>query len=89
MVLGDPDNLLAVTDAPEAAEVVFRVQFCLLAALALTGVVLIVVRRRADDHALRRPLALLVYAFSFVARHDGLAALVAVLGKHGSRLPAW
>ena len=83
MAIGDPDNLLAVTDAPELAQAAYRLQYCLLAALAVTGIVLIVVRRRADQHALRRPLALLVYAFTFALAMTALLLFVAVLGKHG------
>ena len=52
MVLGEPPSSFMVTDAPDAAKLAFRIQLVLVSGLALTGVGLIFVRRRA-----RGPLA--------------------------------
>jgi signal transduction histidine kinase len=83
MILGDPDSQLKVTDAPEAAELVWHVQYTLLTILVLTGVGLIVLRRRTERHALRRPLAFLIYAFSLSLLMIAFLLVVALLGKHG------
>jgi signal transduction histidine kinase len=62
MVLGGfgPDNLLAVFDQADAAYTLLRVQLLVLSAIALTGVVVLLARRRAG---LRRWVALLVDSF--------------------------
>ena len=81
MVLGEPPTSFMVTDAPEAAKLAFRIQLVLVSGLALTGVGLIVVRRRAEGHSLRRPLALLIYSFSFSLVMIAFLLVTAVLGK--------
>ena len=83
MILGEPPSSLTITDAPDAAKLAFRVQLVLVSVLALTGVALIFVRRRAEGHALRRPLALLIYAFSLSLVMIAFLLVTAVLGKYG------
>ena len=55
----------------------------LISGLSLTGVGLIFVRRRAEGHALRRPLALLINAFSASLVMIAFLLINAVLGKYG------
>ncbi|MBL7259957.1 sensor histidine kinase [Paractinoplanes lichenicola] len=76
MALGafGPGNLLRVVDAPRAADVVHTVQLVLLSALLLAGVVLLAVRRRADNLPLRRSVRWLVDAFTL-----GLVSLAVLL----------
>jgi signal transduction histidine kinase len=62
-----PDNLVGITDAPDAARTLLHTQLVILAGLCLTG---IVVRRTGPRLPLRRPLALLVDSFAL-----GLAML--------------
>ena len=83
MVFGEPPSSLMITDAPEIALLAFRIQLTAISALALTGVGLIVVRRRGDGHSLRRPLALLVYSFSLSLVMMAFLLMTAVLGKYG------
>src|SRR5918992_1106043 len=61
---GGPDNLLAAVAEPAAAEIVQDVQLIALAALALTGIALLAVRRRRVGRPLRRSVSLLVDAFA-------------------------
>ena len=65
MVLGGfgPDNLLAVTDAPAAANVVHAVELLTLSCLVLAGVAVLAGRRR-DGLPLRRSVRLLVDSFA-------------------------
>jgi signal transduction histidine kinase len=83
MMLGEPPTSFMVTDAPDAAKLAFRIQLVLVSGLALTGVGLIVVRRRAEGHSLRRPLALLIYSFSLSLVMIAFLLVTAVLGKYG------
>jgi signal transduction histidine kinase len=83
MMLGEVPNLLAVTTAPDAAAWVFKVQASAMVVLLLSGVALLLVRRRAEGHALRRQLALLVYAFSLSLVMIAFLLTVAVLGHQG------
>ena len=61
----------------------FRIQALLLSGLSLTGVGLLFVRRRAEQQALRRPLAMLVYSFSLSLVMIAFLLVNAVLGKYG------
>ncbi len=54
-----PDNLLAFVSAPDAALWLARVQLVVLAAVSLTGIGVLVARRRSTGRPLRRSLALL------------------------------
>jgi signal transduction histidine kinase len=76
MVLGGvgADNLLAVVAEPAAANVVQDVQLVTLSALALTGVALLVARRRTSGRPLRRSVALLIDSFAL-----GLVMIAALL----------
>jgi signal transduction histidine kinase len=58
-----PDNVLALAAEPDAAYSLLRVQLVALSAFALTGVGVLVVRRRTSGPPLRRSLALLVDSF--------------------------
>jgi signal transduction histidine kinase len=60
---GDPDNALALVAEPAAAGIVLDVQLITLAALALTGVVLLAMRRQRAGRPLRRSVSLLVDSF--------------------------
>jgi signal transduction histidine kinase len=83
LVLGESATRLEVVDAPSAAVVAFRTQASLLSACCLAGVALIVVRRRAEGHALRRPLALLIYSFSLSLVMIAFLLMTAVFGHFG------
>ena len=76
MLLGGfgSDNLLALTDAPDAAKAVHAVELLTLSAVVLVGLVVLGARRRAGARPLRRSSALLVDSFAF-----GLVAVVVLL----------
>jgi signal transduction histidine kinase len=76
MLLGGfgPDNLLALTDAQDAANAVHAVELLTLSAVVLAGVVVLGRRRRAGARPLRRSAALLVDSFAL-----GLVALAVLL----------
>jgi signal transduction histidine kinase len=61
---GVPDNALAVVAEPAVAATVQDVQLIALAALALSGVVLLAVRRHRSGRPLRRRVSLLVDSFA-------------------------
>ena len=81
---GGPDNLLAVVAEPAAAEIVQDVQLIVLAALALTGIALLAVRRRRVGRPLRRSVSLLVDSFAL-----GLAMIAALMLAGAFELPAF
>jgi signal transduction histidine kinase len=58
-----PDNLLRIMDQPVAADAVRRVQIVALSALMLTGIGVLVARRRGAGRPLRRSLELLLDCF--------------------------
>jgi signal transduction histidine kinase len=60
----NPDNVFSVWSLPVAGTVVERVQLSAVAGLLIAGTVLLWTRRRRPDHAVRRPAALVVDAFS-------------------------
>ncbi len=66
MTLGNygPDNLLEVTQDPDAGLVVTRVQLTTLSACMLAGVVVLVVRRRKAGRPARLWVALLIDSFA-------------------------
>ena len=66
MTLGNygPDNLLEVTQDPDAGLVVTRVQLTTLSACMLAGVVVLVLRRRAAGRPGRLWVALLIDSFA-------------------------
>jgi signal transduction histidine kinase len=61
---GGPDNLLAVVTELGAANTVEDIELLALSAIMLAGLPLLVTRRRAPGHSLRRPIALLVDIFA-------------------------
>ncbi|MGW1346140.1 histidine kinase [Kribbella sp. NPDC002412] len=65
MLLGGPGggHLLTVADVPEVAGPLHAVELLVISGVALTGVGLLIARRRAEGRPLRRSLALLVDAF--------------------------
>ena len=69
-----PHNLLEVAPAPEAALLAVRIQVLAISAFCLTGVGILVARRRRGGRPLRRSLALLVDAFAL-----GLVMIAAFL----------
>jgi signal transduction histidine kinase len=81
---GGPDNVLAVVAEPAAAEVVQDVQLIALAALALTGILLLAVRRSRFGRPLRRSISLLVDSFAL-----GLVMLAALMLAGAFELPAF
>jgi signal transduction histidine kinase len=81
---GGPDNVLAVVAEPAAAELVQDVQLIALAALALTGVALLAVRRRRFGRPLRRSASLLVDSFAL-----GLVMIAALMVAGSFELPAF
>jgi signal transduction histidine kinase len=60
----DPENVLAVVSAPDAAATLSQGQLTALAALMLCGVGVLVARRRTEARPLRRSASLLVDSFS-------------------------
>ena len=58
-----PDNVLAVADDAELANLVEGIQLSIVAVLLLVGAVLLFLRTRRDGRSRRRPAALLVDAF--------------------------
>jgi len=58
-----PDNLIALWSRPDLAAALFELQLALLAALALGGLAILLVRRRATGRPLRRRTSLLVSSF--------------------------
>ena len=58
-----PRNVLVVASAPDAAKMLLRAQLVVLACLALTGIAVLVARRRGERRPLRRSVGLLVDAF--------------------------
>jgi signal transduction histidine kinase len=81
---GGPDNVLAVATEPTAAETVQDVQLVMLAALALTGIALLAVRRRRSGRPLRRAVSLLVDSFAL-----GLVMIAALMLAGAFELPAF
>jgi signal transduction histidine kinase len=71
--VGD-DNLIAAAAEPAAANAVHDVQLVTLSALALTGVALLVARRRTLGRPLRRSITLLIDSFAL-----GLVMIAALL----------
>jgi signal transduction histidine kinase len=61
---GGPDNLLAVTGDPAAADSVENVQLIALSAISLAGIVVLAAGRRGPGRAVRRSVALLVDSFA-------------------------
>jgi signal transduction histidine kinase len=61
---GGPDNLLAVVTELGAVNTLEDVELLALSAIMLAGLPLLVARRRAPGHSLRRPIALLVDIFA-------------------------
>lgn len=59
----DPDNLLAVASDPDLAAMLFQVQLTLLAALALGGIAILIVRGRSAGRPLRGWTSVLISAF--------------------------
>jgi signal transduction histidine kinase len=82
--VGANDNLLAVAAEPSAANTVQDVQLVTLSALALTGVALLVARRRTSGRPLRRSIALLTQWFAL-----GLVMIAALLLAGALELPAF
>jgi signal transduction histidine kinase len=76
MLLGGvgADNLLAAAAEPDLANTIQDVQLVTLSALALTGVALLVARRRTTGRPLRRSIALLIDSFAL-----GLVMIAALL----------
>jgi signal transduction histidine kinase len=60
----DPDNAIAVTDAPRLAADLARFQLVVMAGLLLVGFVVMLSRRAAVARPLRAPVKLLVNSFS-------------------------
>jgi signal transduction histidine kinase len=60
----DPNNAIALVSEPDVAASLLQVQLVALACLSLTGVAVLLARRRADGPPLRRSGALLVDSFS-------------------------
>jgi signal transduction histidine kinase len=85
MALGGlgPDNLLAVTQNPEAALAAVRIQLLAVSAFCLAGVGILVARRVRSGRPLRRSFALLVDAFAL-----GLLTIVALFLSHVFHGPA-
>ena len=81
---GGPDNLLAAVAEPAAAEVLQDVQLIALAALALTGIALLAVRRRRVGRPLRRSVSLLVDSFALA-----LVMIAALMLAGAFELPAF
>ncbi|MEV0288085.1 MULTISPECIES: histidine kinase [unclassified Kribbella] len=65
MLLGGPGggHLLTIADVPEVAGPLHAIELLVISGVALTGVGLLIARRRADGRPLRRSLALLDDAF--------------------------
>ncbi len=59
-----PRNVFAIVHEPEAAETLLRIQLVILSALMLAGVAVLAQRRRRAGRQARRPVSLLVDAFS-------------------------
>jgi signal transduction histidine kinase len=78
------DNVLAVVAEPAAANTVQDVQLLTLSALSLSGIVLLVARRRRSGPPLRRSVALLVDAFAL-----GLVMIGLLLVAGAFELPSF
>jgi signal transduction histidine kinase len=74
------NNLLEVTENPDAAEVVRHVQLLTVSAISLCGVGILVVRRRRSGRPLRRASALLVDAFGLGLIMIAVLLTLATLG---------
>jgi signal transduction histidine kinase len=81
---GGPDNLLAVTTDPAAADSVENVQLIALSAISLAGIVVLAAEPRRPRRALRRSVALLVDAFAL-----GLVMIAALLLAGAFAWPAF
>jgi signal transduction histidine kinase len=86
MLLGGvgANNLLAAAAEPAVANTIHDVQLVTLSALALTGVALLVARRRTSGRPLRRSIALLIDSFAL-----GLVMIAALLLAGALELPAF
>jgi len=80
LILGGfgPNNVLALTSQPDAANSLLRVQLVMLSVLMLAGLGVLALRRRAAGRPLRRSVALLVDSFALVL------VMVAVLFLSGA-----
>ena len=66
MMLGGfgPQNLLEITSRPDAAEIATTVQFVIVSACCVAGVVVLAMRRRREGRPLRRSFSMLIDAFA-------------------------
>jgi signal transduction histidine kinase len=88
MMLGglSPAHLLALADVSEVARPLHAVELLVISGVALTGLVLLAARRRADGRPLRRSLALLIDAFALGLLMIALLLVVGVF--EGPAFPA-
>jgi signal transduction histidine kinase len=89
MALGGfgPDNLLALTAEPEAADALLRVQLVALSACCLVAIGLLAVRRLASGRPLRRRLVLLVDSFALGLLMIAVLFLSGAYGLLDGQLP--
>jgi signal transduction histidine kinase len=86
MLLGSAgaDNALALITHPGAANTVEDVQLVMLSVLSISGIALLVIRRRGAGRSQRRSVAVLVNSFAF-----GLLMIAALLVAGAFELPAF
>jgi len=91
MLLGGsgPHNLLELVAKPGAAETVLYVQLIGISALALAGVGVLAVRRRAAGRPLRRSVALLIDSFAVGLVMIAVLSMSHILGGHGVEPIRW
>ena len=78
-----PDNLLRLTAEEDAAEALLRFQLVAISAVALAGIVVLGVRRRAAGRPLRRSAGLLVDSFALALLMIAVLFLTAVFEGPG------
>ena len=73
--------MLALTSAPELADVLLRLQLVSSAALSLAGIAVLAARRRRRGRALRRSLSLLIDSFSLALLMIAALAVQQLIGS--------
>ena len=77
----EPGSVMALTSAPDLADVLLRLQLVSSAALSLAGIAVLGARRRRRGRALRRSLSLLIDSFSLALLMIAALAVQQLIGS--------
>ena len=77
----EPGSAMALTSAPELADMLLRLQLASSAAVSLAGIAVLGARRRRRGRALRRSLSLLIDSFSLALLLIAALAIEQAIGS--------